>query len=157
MRRATGLSQPINHLTDCTFHQSRLAAIWQPFFKYSRRPVPLSDERGRPVNQIEQTQMELTLPGSPSRLKPPSGGPVGSQRWGWAGWHRTGLFSASFLIVQWPERARGTHVQHMFPCTNGMTGCRLQPKHSGSCDTNSTPKRSPFLCFSFVPRILYSP
>lgn len=47
--------------------------------------MPLSDERGRPVNQIEQTQMELTLPGSPSRLsalKPPSGGPVGSQRWG---------------------------------------------------------------------------
>lgn len=116
-----GLSQPINHLTDCTFHQSRLArlaAIWQPFFKYSRRPVPLSDERGRPVNQIERTQMELTLPSSPSRLSlhwsRPRGGSRRLSEMGMSWLAQDGLIFCIFpdCAVTW-ESERHTCAAHV--------------------------------------------
>lgn len=139
MRRgAAGPTRPISHLTGSTVHQShlaRLAAIWQAFFKYWRRPAPLSDGRGRPVNHIGQMRVQQTLQcssGWSRRL-----GPMGSERA--ARMSQSAYFSlpASFLIVQWPEREREAHM--CSTCFHGTTGYNLLPKHWRSCDTTSLP------------------
>lgn len=130
VRKCTVLSQPIICLSDTIVLCINLVRlVWQVSDNHS-----LNIQGAWTIIRWERTTCKSdradtngsNTPGLPEQTDTEAThGPVGSQRWVCQCWPV--YFSLCvFLIVRWPEKRTHTHVQHMFPCTSGMTGYTLQ-------------------------------